>query len=62
MCIRRTFSSGWRHERSECHRHRFLMKRSFLREVDCLRGVGAIHRAGACGVPLKRDIRESNFI
>ncbi len=38
------------------------MKRSFLREVDCLRGVGAIHRAGACGGPLKRDIRESNFI
>ena len=27
------------------------MKRSFLREVDCLRGVGVIHRAGACGGP-----------
>ena len=32
------------------------MKSSFLRGVDCLRGVGAIHRDGACGGPLKRDV------
>ena len=28
----------------------------FLREVDCLRVVEAIHRGGACGGPLERGI------
>ena len=32
------------------------MKRSFLLEVEGLRGVEAIHRDGACGGPLKRDV------
>ena len=38
------------------------MKRSFLREVDCLRVVEAIHRVGACGGPLKRGFCERHRI
>ncbi len=34
----------------------------FLREVDCLRVVEAIHRVGACGGPLKRGFCERHRI
>ena len=56
VCALAMLLPGWRHERSESHRQRFLMKRSSFTWGGVFAwGWSDSLRDGACGGPLKRD-------